>query len=267
MHSTLNLVEHLLAMGRTYQQLGRTRDALSVLRRLTGFRELPADAAEEAQARLGELQLKRRQYRRARRHLTAALRHQPRNARYHYLLATAVQAEDRGDLERAAEHYRRSLEIDPNDVQCLTATGLLAVRLGRVEDGLAQLRRAVELAPDDPEVLRKLVKGLRLAGRGDEARTALRAALFQNPRQPRFRKLWNEFQFQLLRQRQQTERQHDDTGRPFADEPVLLPFLRVAHEARTREAHPVILRHDETAAVPGSQRSQREPWPDTRHVQ
>ena len=55
MNTTLNLVEHVLAMGRRYQELGRHRDALALFTRLSGFRELPADAAEEAQARLAAL--------------------------------------------------------------------------------------------------------------------------------------------------------------------------------------------------------------------
>src|SRR5579884_2112532 len=118
MMPTLNLVDHVLAMGRRYQEVGRHRDAVTVLHRLSQFRYLPAEAAEEAQARLAEIHLKRRKYKQARRHLTAALRHQPDNARYHYLLATALQAEDGGDLERAADHYRRALELDPGHVKC-----------------------------------------------------------------------------------------------------------------------------------------------------
>ena len=63
MSPTLNLVDHLLALGRRYQDLGQGRDALRIFTRLSSFRELPAEAAEEAQARLAELQLKRRKYR------------------------------------------------------------------------------------------------------------------------------------------------------------------------------------------------------------
>src|SRR5262245_33343835 len=158
MNATLNLVDHLLAMGRKYQELGRHRDALTLFTRLAGFRELPAEAAEETQARLAELQLKRRKYVRARRHLTAALRHQPASARYHYQMATALQAEDRGNLEQAAEHYRRALDLEPGYVKCLTDYGLLAVRLGRVDEGLARLREAVERDPEDAEVVAKLIK-------------------------------------------------------------------------------------------------------------
>ena len=93
MNTTLNLVDHLLALGRRYQELGRHRDALRLLTRLSGFQELPAEAAEETQARLAEIHLKRRRYVRARRCLTAALRHRPECARYHYLMGNATIAE------------------------------------------------------------------------------------------------------------------------------------------------------------------------------
>jgi Flp pilus assembly protein TadD len=225
MHVTINLFDFLLETGRRYHEAGRHRDALVVLTRLSGLREVPAEVAEEAQARLGELQLKRRRFVRARRHLTAALRHRPDEARYHYLMGLACQEEDRGNLERAAGHYRRSLELDATDTKCLVEFGLLAIRLGRSEEGLARLREAVARAPDDPSVTAKLVKGLRHLGKPDEARAEVRAALFRNPRDPRFRKLWNEYQYRELRRKQQAGRLDRDPAAD-ADEPVLLPFVR-----------------------------------------
>src|SRR5690348_7454372 len=113
MSRTLNLFDALLMMGRKHQELGRVHDALAVLRRLAGCRELPPAVAEETQVRLAELQLRRRKYQRARRHLAAALRYDPANARYHHLLATALRQQDEDHWDKAAEHYRRSLELDP----------------------------------------------------------------------------------------------------------------------------------------------------------
>jgi tetratricopeptide (TPR) repeat protein len=224
MTTTLNLVDHLLALGRKYQDVGRFTEAETVLGRLAAFRELPGAAAEEAQARLAELHLRRRKYARARRCLTAALAHRPDDARYHLLMAAALQADDRADLERADEHYRRSLELDPKQVKCRSDAGLLAVRLGRTEEGVSLLRQAVEEAPADVEAIGKLVKGLRRAGRGEEARTAIRAALFRNPRNPRFRRLWQDYQFKQLRCKQQGSRRRRWAA---ADgEPILLPFRR-----------------------------------------
>ncbi len=263
MTTTLNFLDHLLSLGRKYQEIGRFADAETVLGRLSGFRELPAATAEEAQARLAELHLRRRRFGRARRCLSAALAHQPDSARYHLLMATALQADDRGDLERADEHFRRSLELDPKQVKCQSDAGLLAVRLGRIEEGLSRLRRAVEQAPDDVEAVRKLVKGLRLADRGDEARDALRAGLFRNPRNPRFRRLWQEYQFKQLRRRQQGARRvHQSTA---SGEPILLPFCR-SESGATATPLPETLRLDGPALVapPHARRPARRP--DQRRV-
>jgi tetratricopeptide (TPR) repeat protein len=242
MNTTLNLVEHVLAMGRRYQELGRHHDAVRLLTRLSGFRELPAGAAEETQARLAEIHLKRRRFLKARRHLAAALRHNPGNARYHYLMASALHADDRGDLERAATHFRKALQLDPGNSRCLAEYGLVALRLGRTDEGLARLREAAERAPDDPGVVGKLAKGLRIAGKGEEARKTLRAALFRNSKAPRFRKLWSEFQIESLRRREAAR-----TGRAAAedDEPVLLPFVRVEPSTPAADVNPTILRADE----------------------
>jgi Tfp pilus assembly protein PilF len=257
MMPTLNLVDRVLAMGRRYQEAGRHRDAVSVFTRLARFRYLPAEAAEETQARLAEIQLKRRKYRHARRHLTAALRHQPDNARYHYLLAIALQAEEGADLQRAGEHYRRALELDPGHVKCLADYGHLLLRLGQTDEGLERLRQAAEGAPGDVEVLGKLVKGLRLTGRTDEARSVLQIALFRNSRSPRFRKLWNEFRFQQARRRRETERLQCN-GEAEAEQPVLLPFVRVVPDDQTDSDMPMVVRREESNAA-GRARSFRLP--------
>jgi tetratricopeptide (TPR) repeat protein len=221
---TLGLVDHLLSRGRYFQQLGRTQDALRILGRLAGFRELPPPVAEEAQFRLGELQLRRKKHARARRHLAAALRHAPDNPRYHFRLAQALEQDRDGDLARAADHYRSSLALDHSQTDCLCAYGQLALRLGRTEEALDCLRAATRLAPDDLKVLTQAAAGLRKSGRADEARGLLLAARFRHPRDGRYRRLWNDFQFDAARREQDAAR----AGKALAGEdgPVLLPFLR-----------------------------------------
>src|SRR5262245_3445972 len=110
MKHVVNLTDHLLERGRIFQRLGRRRDAVRTLTRLSGFRCLPPQTAEEAQATLADLSLAARRFRRARRHLAAALAHRPGHAPHHYHMGRACQADGRGDLTRALEHYRRAIE-------------------------------------------------------------------------------------------------------------------------------------------------------------
>jgi tetratricopeptide (TPR) repeat protein len=272
MSRTLNLVDHLLMTGRNFQALGRIHDALRTLKRLCRFRELPTEAAEEAQARLGEMQIQRGKFARARRHLTAALRACPENARYHYLLATAVDADPHADPQRAAEHYRRSLELDPDQPDCLVRHGELLLRLGQREEGLGCLCRAVELSPNDPEVVGKLAAGLRLANQADEARSVLRAALFRNRRDHRFHQLWNDFRFQEARRGQAAARRQDEEA-GGEDGPVLLPFPRPAAPAcrpsvldEEQAAGRKVVRHDGPETLPAPHVRPRS-LPGQRNVQ
>jgi tetratricopeptide (TPR) repeat protein len=217
MSRMLNLADRLLAMGRSLHKLGRDHDAVAALERLSQYPALPRHVAEEAHARLGELYLGMKKYRRARRHLALALARQPEHPHYHFLLAGLL--EKKGDLGRAGEHYRRSLELEPDQPRCLAAYGLLTMRQGNVEDGLTCLRCAAEMAPEDARTLRLLVKGLCRAGRSEEAERALRLAAF---RDPRFRRLWNDYRFKQVRREQARQRRREQGGIP-----ALLPFVRV----------------------------------------
>jgi tetratricopeptide (TPR) repeat protein len=245
MSTTLNLVEHLLNRGRFFQQLGRSHDALRILSRLGAFRELPPAVAEETRFRLGELLLGRRKYHKARRHLAVALCYGPENARCHFLMARALEGGRDGDRERAAEHYRKALELDPTQTDCLCSWGKLAVRLGRSEEAIESFRAAVAQAPDSIKVLKEAVAGLREAGRADEARGLLLAARFRQPRDSRYLKLWNDFQFQRARRQQQAARRAQARADRNDEGPVLLPFVRPeGAAASTVRVAGKILRHD-----------------------
>lgn len=262
----VNLFDCVLAKARKSQEQGRTLDAQHLLSRMANFRELPAEVAEEVQVRLGEICLKRRKYNRARRHLTAALRHRPDEARYHHLMGLACLHGGQGDLKRADEHFRRSLELDATQVKCLVDAGLLAIRLGRAEQGVDWLREAAERAPQDPVVTGKLARGLRQTGQSDEARRVLRAALFRNPRDIRFRRLWQDFRFQQLRQEQERQRLDREELAEAAEGPVLLPFVRPAPQ-KLGEAGSPKTRQDAPAPVPGPHLHLILRRSDQRHVQ
>jgi Flp pilus assembly protein TadD len=252
--TTLGLTAHLLSRGRYFQQLGRIHDALRILTRLAGFRGLPAEMAEEVQFRLGEIQLRRGRYSRARRHLAAALGHEPENPRYHFLLAQAHDNDPDGDTAQAAEHYAASLALDGTQSDCLCAYGRLALRIGLNEEGVECLRVAARLAPDDLTVLAEVAAGLRTANRTDEARGLLLAARFRHPRDGRYRQLWDHFHFQAARRAQDAAR----SRRSSADEgPTLLPFLRPVGEAAPRPAAGRIIRAD-GASLPAPHLHQRQ---------
>jgi Flp pilus assembly protein TadD len=229
MSMTLNLADRVLRIGRNLQEVGRASDALRMLERLAGWKHLPAEVAEETHACLAEIRMRHSQFAHARRHLAALLVLEPDNPRYHYLLAATFDPDKRGSGEAAYEHYRRSLELDPNQADCLSDLGLLALRLGKDEEGLQALRRAVELAPDDLDVVGKLAVGLGRCGKLEEARLTLRAALFRNSRNPAFRKLWNDFRFRQVCADGEAARQMDEAS-PQADESALLPFLSLVGE-------------------------------------
>jgi Flp pilus assembly protein TadD len=242
MFFTLSFFEQQLQRARHCQQTGRSADALVHLQRLASFGDLPPAVAEEVQARLGELHLKRRRFRRARRHLLAALAFAPDNPRYHHLLGLALAHDTHGDLNRAWRHYRRALELAPGKARWRGEAGLLALRLGRTDDGLALLRRAHEQAPEDTAVLAKLVKGLCLAGLPDEAERLVRLARFRSPRCGALAQMWFALRLAGVRRQQETAA----AARRGEDEPVLLPFIAVEVAAG--------MRYDGAHALPGPHR-------------
>ncbi len=266
MSRTLNLLEQLLSRGRKLQDLGRSDDAASVLVRLAGLQELPAEVAEEAQIRLAELHLRRRRYSQARRHLAAALILRPDNARYHYLMGNALELDDNADPQRALEHYRRSLEIDPDQPRCLSDLGLLALEMGEDDEGIRALRQAVELAPDDADAVGKLAEGLCLLERFDEARLLLRAALFRNSRDYAFQRLWNDFQFQQSRQEQHSALELDLLRWDAIEQPRVLPFVRPPSDGEQNGSSRKIFRRDNASKPAKPHTSYPTPQSDRKHA-
>lgn len=244
MSISINLVEHLLSLGRKFQEMGRTSDAIQTLYRLSRFKELPGEVAEEIQYRLGQMHLDARRFKRARRHLLAAIRHQPDFAEYHYLFARALRADDQGNLDRAARFYRRALQMDPDNVPCLVECGLLSIQLGKTADGLKRLRRAVELAPHDPDVASQAATGFRQAGRADEARMLLQRGMFLNSQDHRFRKAWSGFKAEELLEHQEFQRLQNERFTLAPEGPTLLKFVPRSKEPKG-EAIPTILRREE----------------------
>src|SRR5205823_2922162 len=107
--------------------LGQTTDALDLLSRLERFPDLPIPTLTDIQVKLAEFYLEQRKYVRAARHLKTALKHEPANARRHFLLATALSSGSKPDPQAALEHFHLALELDPHQPDCLATCGALEV--------------------------------------------------------------------------------------------------------------------------------------------
>ena len=258
MGKTLNLCECLLQMGRDWQSVGRLVEASRVLQRLAGFRDQPAAIAEETHARLATIFLQIRDFKKARRHLTAVLFFRPSHAPYYFQLASAMHNDDAVDPARAVRYYRQALRLDPDQPRWWTELGRLLLQIGKTQKGVVALRKAAALDGDDPVIIARLVEGLCLADRAGEAQRVLREARFRNPRDARFRKLWNDFQFRQVHESQAEP--------PAAPEPVILPFVRRASvPAPAAQLPGRIVRLDESSK--SAPHLPRPAWlPDTKHA-
>lgn len=236
----VNFFDALLNRARREQQAGQLARAGSSLTKLLSFPDLPAESTAEAHARAGELHLKARRFGKARRHLRAALRLAPDAARLHHRLGLSLASDPRGSDEVALRHYRRAIELAPDRARWRGEAGLLAIRLGKVDYGLALLRQAVDQAPGDFEALSPLVKGLRQAGRPEEALRRVRQARFASPHCPKVRQL--EADLLLARIRRDQAYSKAQSG---IEEAILLPF-QPRQTTPTRDR-----RHDGPQTLPG----------------
>ena len=86
-------------------------------------------------------------------------------------------------LERALEHVRHSLELDPEEPVAHSTLGLLLSMCGDGEGAIAAARRAIELAPGDANLRLQLGTLLNLVGRPKEAIPVLRNLTRLDPAQ------------------------------------------------------------------------------------
>ncbi|MFO0965063.1 MAG: tetratricopeptide repeat protein [Gemmataceae bacterium] len=228
MSRTLPLVDGLLARGRRLQELGQLVAAATLFQKLAAFRSLPEKIAEELQSRLADIQFRQGRFTHARRHLRAALAHEPTNADYHHRFAIAVEEDPDGNAAGSVRHYARCVKLDPKNPLYHCDYAYAALNAGQTEKGLKALRRAERLAPDDAEVLSLVVRGLVSEGEEEEARRLVRAAMFRNPRDYRFRGLWQNLQFDALFVRQQ---ERFETRETKEKAPAILRFPKTARKA------------------------------------
>jgi tetratricopeptide (TPR) repeat protein len=157
-------------------------------------------------------------YKRARKHLYAALMLDPDNAELHYELGQAFENDPYGCDWRAARRFRRAVALDPQPTY-QAAFGRALVRINRLRAGSAQLLEAADMAPIDAAVLQVVVEGLCDAGRAEAAYRVLAKARFLAPGDAAIRRLWEEVKFAVAQEAQGRTRRELRRG------PTLLPFV------------------------------------------
>ena len=78
----------------------------------------------------------------------SVLRHFPRSANAHFLLARTLEAQ--GQVKPAIAAYERAVDLDPKATNALLSLGALLVRANHSGRAIAVLQRLVEMRPEDP---------------------------------------------------------------------------------------------------------------------
>jgi tetratricopeptide (TPR) repeat protein len=246
MSRTLNLVDILLTTGRNLAAMGRFTEALEPLNKLSGFRSLPEQVCEELQSLLADIHLQQRNYVQARRHLAAALTLKPLKAENHYLMAIAISEDETTDLKRAEMYFARAVKIEASEPSYWVDFGSYLFKVGKEKQALAALRKAFTVAMSDGDIVGEVAAILRREGHFDEATTKLRAALFHNHGTQKFRLLWQQHQFHLIRADQEAKRSKKDG----TDKPVILPFVAGPRSGKFLELGKKTIRIDQAESLP-----------------
>jgi len=102
-----------------------------------------------------------------------------RSATAHHLVGRLFL--DRGDVQRATEHLKISLEIDPLDATTYADLGIALAQQGQLEDAVQNLQQALSLNPEISSAHVNLGGVLARQGRFKEASTHFEEALKINP--------------------------------------------------------------------------------------
>lgn len=89
----------------------------------------------------------------------------------------ALAYEDRGDLDKAAQHYVKALELQPDDVMTRANYGLLLLKQEKPQQAIRELEQARDGAKGNRPALLAIGNGLRRAGANDAALVAMENAV------------------------------------------------------------------------------------------
>jgi tetratricopeptide (TPR) repeat protein len=241
MNPSINLLERLLTQGRQLVFMGRYVEARRRLDKLLALPDVPEHQRIEAHQLLGDIHLDSQCYRKARRHLLAALGLRPHCHETLYRLAVTLDVDPDADPKRAAKYFRKALEQKPDEPRYWSGYGQICLRLGKEKAAYGAFVAAADLAPNDVEILDEITDGLCFLGKEEDARSVLTAARFRLGHDAELDQLWNRFRFLQLHRRQQAARRKQAME---SGEAVILPFVPSKETSGPPKGEPGILRHD-----------------------
>ncbi len=97
------------------------------------------------------------------------------------LFEQAVARHQRGELGKAIELYKQTLDLEPDNSKALSNMGYALFATGRLDAALACCRQAVAIKPDYGQAHNNLGNVLRGLGRLDEAEAAYKKAIASQP--------------------------------------------------------------------------------------
>ena len=168
MNPSINLLQRLLTQGRRLIYMGRLTEARRRLEKLLAFPEVSEQARVEAHQLLADIHLDNQCYRKARRHLVAALGLHADSAQSLYQLAVTLDLDPDADPKRAAKYYRKALELKPDEARYWSSYGQVCLRLGKEKAAYGAFVAAADLASMDVEVIDEITEGFCFLGREEE---------------------------------------------------------------------------------------------------
>jgi tetratricopeptide (TPR) repeat protein len=248
MIETLSLVERLIDRARQRMQLGYRQEAKRILDHLLTFGELPHAIREESHLLLAEIHLDGQRFRKARKHLLAILAFHPTSAKVHYQLALAIDCDPDADQRRAIKHFRKAIQLKPDESSYWSGFAQSAIRMGKNEMALKALRKATTLEIQNMEIVEEIVDAFVALGHESEADGWLRQIRFRFAKNLAFEKLWKEFRFGQSR-RERLRGLPQSNG--MAESSSILPFVRLMTaiaEYEVSEDSESILRYDRSSS-------------------
>ena len=131
--------------------------------------------------------------------MTVALGFHPLRAEYHYQMAVAIEEDDQADRKRAEMYYERAVEFEPDNAYYRADYGCYLLGIGKRQIGMKSLRKAYALGIHEPEIVgQKWRQALCRRNEYDESwQQSCARAFFRNKGDERFRRLWEEHQYQM----------------------------------------------------------------------